>query len=82
MSPGGVQPSPEPEPEPEPEPDAQPNGNGKERPSPTPSLASTLSLIRYGDKGIPPIIPPSSALQFEVELLSVQVTPTPSSTSP
>ena len=45
-------------------------------PKPGPRLTSTLPLIRYGDKGIPPIIPPSSALQFEVELLSVQVTPT------
>ena len=45
-------------------------------PKPGPRLTSTLTLIRYGDKGIPPIIPPSSALQFEVELLSVQVTPT------
>ena len=48
----------------------------RRHPSLAPRLTPTLRLIRYGDKGIPPIIPPSSALQFEVELLSVQVTKT------
>ena len=48
----------------------------RRHPSLAPRLTPTLCLIRYGDKGIPPIIPPSSALQFEVELLSVQVTKT------
>ena len=48
----------------------------RRHPSLAPRLTPTLRLIRYGDKGIPPIIPPSSALQFEVELLSVQVTMT------
>jgi len=39
------------------------------------SVLTCSPSYAYCDKGIPPIIPPSSALQFEVELLSVQAAP-------